>query len=140
MYCRNCGNKLNDDDKFCNKCGTATDISSNISSDQNSNVILEEEYSETKLESISSIIFSFIGYTIGLTICGFIIFPAPQTIGLVVGICIGLMILCLTSRASVGKCPYCGTMVKTKSKTGFVCPTCRKNIAVKDNKFMKIKN
>ena len=112
----------------------------NSSNIKNDNVLIEEEYSETKLESVSSIIVIFIGYTIALEICGFIIFPHPATLGLVFGICIGSMILCLISRASVGKCPYCSTVVKTKSKTGFVCPTCRKNIAVKDNRFLKIKN
>ena len=31
-----------------------------------------------------------------------------------------------------------GVTVKSSNKAGFICPRCRKNIAVKDNKFMKI--
>ena len=26
MFCKNCGNRLNDGDKFCNSCGTSTEV------------------------------------------------------------------------------------------------------------------
>lgn len=43
MYCRKCGNKLNDNAKFCSKCGTS------IEEDKKVIEIVEEK--EIKLES-----------------------------------------------------------------------------------------
>ena len=30
MFCRNCGQKLADGDKFCSSCGTKTEVAENI--------------------------------------------------------------------------------------------------------------
>jgi len=44
MYCKNCGNKLNDNDKFCQKCGTNQETQSvqtnNVKSSNNKTIII----------------------------------------------------------------------------------------------------
>jgi hypothetical protein len=55
MYCINCGNKLNDNDKFCEKCGspTSNNINNNI---VNYNYVSEEITPKTSNSNIFSII------------------------------------------------------------------------------------
>lgn len=148
MYCGKCGNKIIDGDSFCRNCGAKVDNksdSSNISNGTNNTVIDEENYTITQKESTSSIIFKIFGFMILCEICAFMHFignpPAFLTASsVIIGLGIVLIIINLSAKNNIGDCPYCGTRVKSANKAGFICPRCRKNIAVDGNKFMKIKD
>ena len=106
----------------------------------NSNTVLDEnDYTIATKEGIASSSIKIIGIALLWCGIGFISFSIPiMTTSL--GLGLAALICSWFIRPFVGDCPYCKSKVKSYNKAGFICPRCRKNVAVKDNKFFKIKN
>ena len=147
MYCGKCGNEILEDDKFCRNCGTPINEKVvNTNTNQNNNTVLDDTHYTiaTKVNPMKNIL-KVIGL-IGLAELAALMklfenppafFTASSTI---IGIGVVFILICLSLKEYIGDCPYCGCKVKTANTVGFICPRCRKNVAVKDNKFMKIKD
>lgn len=145
MYCGKCGNKIIENDSFCRNCGAKIDGNEDVKLQDNNTIIDENNYTIAQKESSISIVFKLIGFLMMCMLCAFMHFvgnpPAfLSACSIIIGLGIVLLFILLANKSQIGDCPYCGTKVKSPNKAGFICPRCRKNIAVDGNKFMKIKN
>lgn len=147
MYCKNCGKEVGIEEKFCSNCGQPI----NDNKLQSNKVIIDEENFEvTYKEGIGKIIIKSILLLIVLWICLFFeIDPyIPSSVFSVLGMVIVVAFLILIyfvysvrNRNRIGKCPYCKSQIKTNIKNvSCICPVCRKNIVIRDEKFMQINN
>ena len=75
MYCRKCGNKVNDGNKFCTKCGF--DLSQN-------NINKQNKKSNADGKAVASLIIGFISLFLSFTL-SILLFPL-ELIGLILGI------------------------------------------------------
>lgn len=64
MYCKNCGNKIDEDAKFCPSCGTSVDEP--IKSEQQNNQYQSYQGSQTKEEDAPNLGFAILGAVIPL--------------------------------------------------------------------------
>ena len=134
MFCSNCGKELKEGENFCSNCGKSINNTNNI----NKTVLEEDDYTIAKRESVASISMKVIGMTFLFEVIAFMSFSIPM-MTTILGLGIAALIISWFIRPIIGKCPYCGSIVKSYNYAGFICPRCRKNVAVKDNKFMKIR-
>ncbi len=88
-YCKNCGNKLDSDSKFCNKCGF--NINENINNIANNNINKTTNTNQINSESFSGMAIA----GLVLAILGFIL----MFINTYFGIFIGLLSLSLAATA-----------------------------------------
>ena len=53
MYCKKCGSMLNENDKYCNACGSRTETTNNIQNDyvENSNISNNNDFDERFIKS-----------------------------------------------------------------------------------------
>ena len=146
--CVNCGSAIFEGDKFCGTCGHA--LKNSIQEDiieknlvhkcinKNDSVLDEESYTIATTESIFSSSIKIIALTALWCGIGFISFSLPM-MTTALGIGLAVLICSWFIRPLIGDCPYCKSKVKSYNKDGYVCPRCGKRVAVKDNKFLKIK-
>ena len=146
MYCGKCGTKIINNDNFCRNCGAKVDNATDDNNIKNNNTVIDENnYTIAQKESSISIIFRLIVFLMMCMLCAFMHFvgnpPAFLTAcSVIIGLGVVLLFILLSNKSQIGDCPYCKTKVKSPNKAGFICPRCRKNIAVDGNKFMKIKD
>lgn len=147
MYCTNCGLKINEKDFFCKGCGTKIENDKNIKTLNNSeDTVLDEfNYKIAQKESAVSLTLKVIGLIVLSELATFMHFfpniPAFTSVsGVVIGFWFVVLLIALSNKPLKGTCPYCKASVKVPNKGSFVCPRCRKNVAIKDDRFMKIKN
>ena len=145
MYCRNCGNEIKENEKFCSKCGsnlqeeTTNTNSTNIQNSviDNENYTIAEEYKMDIATVMTIVVISF-------AIFVFLIFAISLRFGYSLGTSIGIGLCIYLSykfgKPLVGKCPYCGGDITSFNKEGFDCDKCNKRIIVVNNKeFHKVK-
>ena len=107
MYCRQCGNKLLDSDKFCNKCGAkiVTDTDSLVSEENNYSATSDyssENHSATKnfmdYSVVKFLVYGFIFIILEIMVCAVALPPrislfefitAPEGLARKLGSCIG---------------------------------------------------
>ena len=148
MYCGKCGNKIIDGDSFCRNCGAKVDSNTDVKiQDENdkSTVLDENNYTIAQKESGILITFKVIGLIALSEVTALMHFigspPAFLTASsVIIGFWVVILLIALSNKSLIGDCPYCKTKVKSANKAGFICPRCRKNVAVNGNKFMKIKD
>lgn len=161
MYCKNCGSQIDDDSKFCDKCGQTiskneennsnVEQSSNEKKDNVNNDDNNIEYTEAQMRKKS-----FLSATLGLLFVVGVMWAigkgfwflingdAEIPLGLyIIYMCISifggikLFLSLLVNNVYDGKCPYCDTKINIEGEAAD-CPMCKKRIIVKDEKFYKV--